>query len=305
MFKHVNFSWPIGLGFGAALLALAGLGILAHDSQTTAARNFTNYYALAQDQSLAGELEASTLRLRLLGKEVGTSANLEGARGYEAEKAHFLALLARARQQIGEPKPAALLKLLDERFQAYDAQFAWLIHLAQKGDSGENQAETLKLLERAGPALAKASGELRAQINAAQDKSAASLRGSMERKIALWLWISFGLLATGIVLGEMITLSLWLPAVKAALQAKRAQKTPAATDAGQVPGNILSSANQTHGIPGEGRGPLLPSPELGALNEVDGAKAEASQNLVPFNGLILRRGLWLGSFPDHGGFQNS
>ncbi len=134
MFKNMSLSLKIGTGFGAVLLLLTVVAVVAWQGLNGVNDGFVTYRGLARHTNLAGRLQANMLMVRINVKDfiqTNSDKDIEEFKSYHAKMREFL---AEAEKEITDPEHAELLREYAENVATYDKAFDKVVALIRERD---------------------------------------------------------------------------------------------------------------------------------------------------------------------------
>lgn len=134
MLKNLSLSVKIGAGFGAVVLLLVVISVIAWQSLGGVQQGFATYRDLARHTNLAGRLQANMLMVRMNVKDFMQTNSDEDIEEYNAYNEKMLEFLEEAQQELTQPERAEIIREYGANIAVYDKAFDEVVELYRERD---------------------------------------------------------------------------------------------------------------------------------------------------------------------------
>jgi len=129
MFKNLNLSRKIGLGFSLVILLILIVAAISFTGIKSASNGFSEYRNLARDTNLSGQLQANMLMVRMNVKDYFITHNEKDIEQYNFYLNEMHNLLKQAKLEIKKPQRAQLVKEVSNQIINYENAFKQTVEL--------------------------------------------------------------------------------------------------------------------------------------------------------------------------------
>lgn len=129
MYKNLNLSHKIGLGFSLVILLILIVAGVSFSGIKTASNGFSEYRNLARDTNLSGQLQANMLMVRMNVKDYLITQNEKDIEQYHFYLNKMHDLLKQAKLEINKPERAQLVQEVANKIVNYESAFKQTIEL--------------------------------------------------------------------------------------------------------------------------------------------------------------------------------
>ncbi len=123
LFKNMNISTKVSVGFGLILVLLMVIALVGSISLITADNNFKKYRSLARQTNAEGRVQANMLTTRLFAKNFVISANEENIKGVKERAKKTIDLIKEARELSKNSMFRLMVDDLESELSEYLAHF--------------------------------------------------------------------------------------------------------------------------------------------------------------------------------------
>ena len=155
MFKNLPLAKKLIISFGLLLLLLLGVGLLGERSMSTSAKGFAEYWDLARENNLVGNVQANMLEVQLATKNFMKSGDKKELEEFRFHLQNFKELIATAETEIEEVDRRQTIKTIASDLIVYQEAFQKVVD--RMGEMDRQEKGTLNIL---GPQMEKSLTEL-------------------------------------------------------------------------------------------------------------------------------------------------
>jgi len=129
MYKNLNLSRKIGLGFSLVILLILIVSAISFAGIKTASSGFSEYRNLARDSNLSGQLQSNMLMARMNVKDYLITHNEKDIEQYNTYLNTMHDLLEQAKVEIQKPERAQLVQEVENQIVNYENAFKQTVNL--------------------------------------------------------------------------------------------------------------------------------------------------------------------------------